>query len=158
MKTLLSFVLFVVISHPTPAKAAEAALLLDGYHLIQTALAKDEFPSVKDLSARYLSDLNEWLKDEKETHPQYKNVKKALEGATWLSGTQIEAEQRKHFAVLSEGIVSFIRLDTGLQAKYQLFFCPMVEGFAYWVQPKGEKINNPYMGLSMPMCGSKKPW
>lgn len=141
------------------AHAVLAADLMEGYHLVQTALAKDEFPAVKDLSAHYLTDISEWLKAEKETNPQYKNVQALYSGAESLAGTSLENEQRVRFGVLSQALVTFVRQDKALQAAYQLFYCPMVaNGYAYWVQPKGEKINNPYMGLSMPTCGSKKPW
>lgn len=140
------------------ANASSSEPLLDGYHTIQTALARDEFTSVKDLSARLLTEIDAWLKNEKEGTPQYQSITFLRKGTESLAGTDVEAEQRQHFGVFSEGMVGFIRQDPALKARYQLFFCPMVMGFAYWVQPMGEKINNPYMGLSMPKCGSKKPW
>lgn len=35
-----------------------------------------------------------------------------------------------------------------------VYFCPMFDGFAYWVQPK-RGIANPYMGGAMPACGEE---
>lgn len=132
--------------------------LLDAYHKIQTALAQDAFPEVKDQAGKMITPINAWLKEAEMLHVQRPDVNRMLEGATKLALNEVEAEQRLAFGTLSEGAVGFIRKDKPLQASYQLFFCPMVSTYAYWVQPKGEKIANPYMGTSMPMCGSKKPW
>ncbi len=66
------------------------------------------------------------------------------------------AHQREHFEMLSEDIYDLIKAFGDGQVMYS-FYCPMYdEGKgASWISETKE-IKNPYMGKSMPTCGTLK--
>ena len=110
-------------------------------------------------AAKSLGDLSlKWL-SENPDDPQAKSVATVRDGAKALVAASDIDEARIAFIKVSQGAIGVIRTDNGLMAKWQLFFCPMVaKKQGYWVQAKGEALSNPYMGSTMPGCGSKKPW
>lgn len=136
--------------------------LLDGYHTIQTAFAKDEF----DVAAKGSKDLvvlaEHWISEAGGEHPQLSNVKGIQKGAEAVVDATTEEEYRVNIGILSEGVVEFIRTDASeprLKSLWNLYRCPMAPAYKFWVQPKTEtKKMNLYMGLSMQQCGSLKPW
>jgi len=136
-----------------------------GYQNTRLNLANDKYLDTQGAAKALVGTLNHWLEDNSENHPQYTNVVKMRTGAVNITkvvlselGARGPAELRARFGALSEGMVLFIRKAPELQAAWQLFFCPMVTTYPYWIQANGEKLANPYMGLAMPNCGSKKPW
>ena len=64
---------------------------------------------------------------------------------------------RVHFAELSEVLVSLGSADPRLASGWNLFSCPMIDGFSQWFQ-RPEEIENPYMGARMRVCGVAEPW
>lgn len=62
------------------------------------------------------------------------------------------AAQRLAFADLSR--LAVLRISAAGAPKVIPYHCPMVSGYGYWVQAKSG-IANPYMGQSMPHCGSE---
>jgi hypothetical protein len=63
---------------------------------------------------------------------------------------------RKAFGKLSRPMVALVQADPALKKRFHVFECPMVTaGENQWVQPT-PTIQNPYMGKSMPTCGTKK--
>ncbi len=69
--------------------------------------------------------------------------------AAELAASKTLEEARGHFKAVSEETV---KLAAG-QAGYVVMTCPMAN--ADWVQ-KTTKVQNPYMGQSMPACGAIK--
>jgi len=66
------------------------------------------------------------------------------------------ASARKAFGKLSRPLVALVQADPALKKRLHVFECPMVTaGENQWIQPTAE-IQNPYMGKSMPTCGTKK--
>jgi len=64
---------------------------------------------------------------------------------------------RVPYAELSEALFQLAQIDPRLQEGWQVFFCPMAEGFPKWFQGS-EQIENPYMGQAMLACGSASDW
>jgi hypothetical protein len=68
------------------------------------------------------------------------------------SATGLDA-QREAFGALSALLIGRLAADPE-PPKIFAYYCPMFEGFAYWVQPK-PGLENPYMGTAMPTCGEQ---
>jgi Cu(I)/Ag(I) efflux system membrane fusion protein len=64
---------------------------------------------------------------------------------------------RDAFSPLSKALVTLTAAVPRLEKGRYLFECPMVDGFNLWIQEKPD-IENPYMGTSMPRCGSQVSW
>ena len=63
------------------------------------------------------------------------------------------AGRRKAFGELSRRFV--LRVAAASDLAPNVYVCPMVtDGYGYWLQP-ARGIGNPYMGPSMPRCGSE---
>lgn len=130
-----------------------------GYTAIQKALANDQYAKARNEATHLIQVIEEWQKTALAVEsPQGQAMALSLSGLKTLETSTGADLQRKSFSKVSEGFVRYIRLESTLQPKFQLFFCPMVTYYGYWVQPKGEQIANPYMGQAMPTCGSKRPW
>lgn len=136
--------------------------LLDGYHTIQSALAKNEFDIAEKGSRDLLVVAEHWISEAAGEHTQLSNVKKIHKGAQAVVDATTEEEYRVNIGILSEGVVEFIRTDASeprLKSLWNLYRCPMAPAYKFWVQPKTETQKmNPYMGLSMQQCGSPIPW
>ncbi len=74
-----------------------------------------------------------------------------------LAGSRGLEEARSSFGELSRYLVGLAAADPNLQAGWRIFECPMVKGFPKWFQ-RSDRIENPYMGESMPTCGSPTDW
>ena len=111
--------------------------VLKGYHRVSTELAADRYASAKEEAAK---------------------LSAVFEPAAALSRTENPTEQRRAYGPLSEAVVKLLKAEPALQPQWQAYFCPMAEVYGYWVQPKGEKMANPYMGLEMLTCGVRKKW
>lgn len=155
---LLAFTLFVIFDFKPTLGAPSTESILDGYHRLALALAHDDYKTTSQEAGGLVKETNTWLEKAGLTHAQRPHFAKVLEACSLIAATEKEVDQRLHFSTLSEGVVGYLRTETEIQKNYQLFFCPMVKTFAFWVQPKGEKIQNPYMGTQMLACGSKRPW
>ena len=134
------------------------AALLDGYRPVQVELTRDNYDGAKALVTPLAKSVQSWLEEKGTADAQTANVKVMAEGTDKMSGAHDIAELRSGFAVLSRGIVEFVRPSADLKAKWQLFFCPMAPEYGFWVQPMGEKLQNPYFGAEMLTCGTKKKW
>jgi Cu(I)/Ag(I) efflux system membrane fusion protein len=70
--------------------------------------------------------------------------------------TEIE-EARRRFGEVSLYLVALAGVDPRLQEGWNVFRCPMAEGFPKWFQ-RAPEIENPYMGTRMPQCGVVTEW
>ncbi len=160
MKTLVGSVFWVGVLTLSGAFASNVSVdaLLKAYSPISNALVEDELEGAQ-LAARSLSELaSQWLVENPDLMQKVEVEKIKTETAKVITSEDLD-EARIAFIKVSQGAVAIVQSDTALQAKWQLFFCPMVaKKQGYWIQPKGEEIANPYMGTAMPGCGGKKPW
>jgi len=133
--------------------------ILESYHDIQTALAKDLFDDARNAAKLLSKDAQHWLDDASATDPRRADIVKIHEGAKQILEAKPNDKQKMRdlFELVSTGVIGVIKADATLKSEWQLFYCPMVK--KYWTQPKSDpKMMNPYMGAAMPQCGSKKPW
>ena len=64
---------------------------------------------------------------------------------------------RLAFGEISRFLIALAAADPRLQQGWHVFRCPMAAGFKKWFQRTDTKAN-PYMGASMPTCGSASTW
>lgn len=118
-----------------PAKEDNA--VLDAYLKVSQALAADDLDSAKraatDLTTKAKAGGNEALANHASESAKSDSLEKA----------------REHFKMASS---EASKLAEG-QSGYYLMTCPMAK--ADWVQ-SNPKVSNPYLGKSMPNCGSVK--
>lgn len=138
---------------------AQAAASLDdvllGYRDVATALAKDDYADAAAKAAKLAPLADELSGAGGALAAHYKNVSV---GAKAMAGSTKEMELRSKMSVLSEGAVYLVKESPALQAKWQLYRCPMVSTFKFWIQPVGDKMANPYMGTEMLQCGTRRAW
>lgn len=136
--------------------------LLKAYRPLHVALTKDDADSARAVAKEVRAEAARWIDTKGTDHPQYARVSQIAAGAAALEATTDLKSARLAFCRVAEGIVELARSDEDLKAAWQLFFCSMTAeaGFPYgfWVQPKGERIANPYFGSEMLSCGMKKKW
>lgn len=138
--------------------AVSLSHLLNSYSSVQKPLVVDDLELVKS-GAKSLKELTaKWL-TENPSGTQVKTVTAINVNAEEIVAAEDLDEARIAFIKVSDAAIELIRSDSQLKLEWQLFFCPMVaKNRGYWVQTKGEKLANPYMGSQMPACGSKKTW
>ncbi len=140
----------LLLAELSPAQAAEpvgasvsvavAPDLLTRYDAIRVALVNDKLDGVtsgaRELAAASPGD------------PSLAAAASALAAAPDL------ATARVTFGEISRLLVLRFSATTPTP-KGVVYFCPMFQGYAWWIQPKSG-IANPYMGQSMPECGEEK--
>lgn len=121
----------------------EQKLFLTQYEGVRAALAADDLSAAQKAAAviaehaGHAADTNE-------------HAKAKADAATRLAKADDLAPAREAFKVLSK---QALHLADGQKGYYHAH-CPMVpNGGGDWVQTS-RKISNPYMGKSMPACGS----
>jgi len=135
MKKLLP--LLALLLALSPSRAATANPVLDASLVVSEALTNDNLDAAKKAATA--------LAETAKTSGQPVIATHAAEIAT---STSLD-EARVHFKAVSEVTV---KLAAG-QEGYYVLTCPMAN--ADWVQ-KTTKVQNPYMGQSMPECGAVK--
>lgn len=148
-----------------PAEVRDGlSAIVEQYMSISSALVNDEFGKVPQ-TANTLTGLISELRSDSELKRVDKNLQKIIQeiasAANSLAGPEGKepAKARKHFANLSRGLMKYVRgftPDLVADGKYHVFECSMAKdpfGYTYWLQ-KDPEIANPYMGQSMPGCGS----
>lgn len=130
---------------------------LDEYETVRLALAADKTAGVDgEALSRALREAAEVA--EAENH----NLSAVLDAGA-LSANALgkaggdPAGLRAIFSELSRSVVAVTAFDESFSGTRYLFECPMVDGFNQWLQPSPD-IDNPYMGLAMPRCGSQISW
>ena len=142
-------------SQATVTDGVKTPEILEAYHSIQTALAKDDFATARNEAIQLTSKLDKW----KEKGVDASAVKQIRMGAQAIADEANKDKIRRQFGVLSEGTVKLLQKSENWRNNWKLYHCPMAKGYKKWVQPTNEdKMMNPYMGASMQQCGSSKPW
>ena len=139
-------------------RAVSIGQILQVYATVHDPLVADNLKKAQDGAKTLGTFVSQWISENPNSAQKADvlNIEKA--GSTLAAAEDLD-DARKAFIQLSQGTIALIRADKSLQAKWQLFYCPMVaKNQGYWTQPLGEQLANPYMGGTMPGCGSKKPW
>lgn len=132
--------------------------VLNAYPLIHKSLVIDDVDASKAAAKSLQSLAAKWI-SENPSGVQLKNITAIGAGSEEIQSAEDLDEARIAFIKVSTAVIDLIRADAKLKLEWQLFFCPMVaKSKGFWVQPKAEKLANPYMGTAMPACGSKKTW
>jgi Cu(I)/Ag(I) efflux system membrane fusion protein len=64
---------------------------------------------------------------------------------------------RRAFGDLNRFLIALAAADPRLQQGWNVFRCPMAEGFRKWFQ-RSPSVENPYMGRAMQTCGGSTTW
>tara|TARA_B100000609_G_scaffold192032_2_gene181484 strand:- start:7394 stop:7771 length:378 start_codon:yes stop_codon:yes gene_type:complete len=117
------------------------------YEKVRKALATDQFTQTKNAATSLAKRIAGLKKQDKEALAAVYSASKKLSNAKDLK------QARLVFGELSRALMTFLtqyKEEAGLQA----YSCPMAKGYKKWFQAD-KKMANPYMGKSMPKCGSK---
>ena len=128
-----------VVAAPAPPSAVVSQDTLTQYDAIRAALATDKLDNAASLAAT--------LAAASTADPTLAAAATAIAQAPDATG------RRNAFGELSRLLLNRIGAESA-PPKVLVYFCPMWSGFAWWIQLKSG-ISNPYMGTSMPTCGSE---
>jgi hypothetical protein len=140
MKSLV--LIFVLCTAPLFASGYEQ--ILDQYFQVGASLTKDSLPDAQKAAQA----MNKSVPANDSAHQ--KELSDLAKQAQALSSAKDLTEARKVFADMT-GPMKQLTSSTKLEAHE--FYCPMVK--KSWLQ-KSDKVQNPYLGKSMPTCGEKK--
>ena len=136
--------------------AANIKGIVDHYLHVKNALANDnetEAASGAKMLSEILSkvDKSYFTPEQKKVYDQ--NEEDLKEHADHISKSKID-HQREHFVMMSEDVYNLVKAFGGGRTLYH-DHCPMANNNkgAMWISEIAE-IKNPYMGSSMPKCGS----
>ena len=135
---------------PTSASSDEQLrAIVNHYEAIRRKLLNDETSGIKD-EAEKIAALSS-----KSANPASAAIGQI---ASQLSGKAGDLEAvRLAFGELSQRLIEALANNSQLKEELHLFNCPMARGYGQWVQSDA-KLGNPYMGQSMPGCGSHAEW
>lgn len=131
------------------AKLRQAYLISDE---IRARLAVDTLEGVDALAADLLGQLPD---DLPEPADAWRDL--AAGAAARLAESSDMTKARDHYSELMRGLITIGSGSSALTEGFFVFVCPMTEGFGKWVQVSGQ-LHNPYMGKSMPGCGTPSTW
>ena len=136
----------------TPAPATHPAL--QAYYGVKNALVSDDSTHAQTDGATLLAALNDIDTTSLSTTDRVA-LGRLKTNAKHISGTIVLAHQRQHFVALSQDMITVTK-DAKLGKGY-VQFCPMANSGkgAVWLS-ETKPIKNPYLGRSMPGCGSVK--
>ncbi len=134
-----------------PVSEVEAA-----YFGLKDALTKDDASTASEKAKELFKAIDKVKMDKMSAaeHTVWMKLQQKLSyDAEHIKGTTELEHQREHFVALSKNMYELIKVFKSDQPVYYQH-CPMAnEGKgADWLSTE-EKINNPYMGKSMPTCG-----
>ncbi|MBZ0270908.1 efflux RND transporter periplasmic adaptor subunit [bacterium] len=140
------------------AAIKELGNLFAAYEAVRKDLANDNFANIAKHAKNALTSARAAGQNaDAAPHAVHQALDDAGETAARLGeATDIDAA-RAHFSDFSHALVRLAAIDTRLREGRNLFECPMVEGYGYWMQP-GDGTENPYMGSKMPTCGGEADW
>jgi Cu(I)/Ag(I) efflux system membrane fusion protein len=134
--------------------SAAVTAALPGYEKVRVALAGDRLPDATEAASNLAAALE---KAEGGNPAETSLLAGAGRAATAIAGAADLAPARQGFADLSRNLIGLIGRSPKIRGKLYLYFCPMAEGYARWVQTEKEP-GNPYMGTRMPRCANPVSW
>ena len=138
---------------PTDAIAA----LVDHYEYAREALVEDQAEAAVTAAAKVAKQAERaQTSASKKEKPLLADVAKQAKLLSTTSAKDMPAVRRA-FGELSRALIVLAIARPSLRSQLHIFRCPMAEGYKKWVQ-RTKKLANPYMGQSMPRCGSSSQW
>lgn len=148
----------IVIAQNTSANSLQ--IVFNDYINLKNALTMDNGDSTRVAAKFLFNDINKvntesLTADQKKSWSQYNE--KIRYDAEHMKGTSEIEHQREHFVSLSSNMFKLMKSVNVNSADIYYQFCPMANDGkgAYWLSEKSQ-IANPYLGKSMPTCGSTK--
>jgi hypothetical protein len=133
---------------------AQKRTALTHYEAIRAALSKDAVTAVgADAAAlaRAGRSVSQQAKGAEQQH--WAKLTDAAKNLADMPKADADAV-RKAFGDVSKHLLGALSKDAALAEGLHVFECPMAQGYQKWVQPS-PKLSNPYMGKSMPECGTR---
>ncbi len=141
----------------TPEQVAAFAPLLEDYERMRALLVQDKLEGLAPLSLS----INVRAVELVGTFPEAHKVRLQTLGTRAIELEKAAADTMKAtrlaFGELSREVVLLLASSESLRKGLHVFECGMADGYQKWVQPAAE-LDNPYMGQSMPTCGSSSSW
>lgn len=139
------------------AAAAEGealAAVLGPYETIREALVADQGAPVADAAAKLAAAAR--AAEASADEAQRGHLAAIATKADELSKVAADdlAAMRLAFGEVSKPLVALVESAPDQAEGVHVFECPMAAGYKRWVQ-RDAKLANPYMGQSMPACGSE---
>ena len=134
--------------------------VFSAYIKVKNALTTDNGDSVR-IAAKALFNIIDKVSMEKLSAEQHKVWMQYAKDLSYhsehMKGTDELEHQREHFMTLSTVMYKAMKALNVNTTEIYFQFCPMANDGkgAYWVSEQS-KISNPYMGKTMPICGSTK--
>jgi membrane fusion protein, copper/silver efflux system len=143
-----------------PELSGEALIRLKeamaAYEEVRAALAGDRLAAAAD-PARRLAKALDQAQDLVEEDPFREALAEGEGAADRLARARGLGKARDEFSAVSEVLVRMASCEPRLAAGWNLFECPMEEGFNRWMQTSTE-AENPYMGTAMLACAVDAQW
>lgn len=136
-----------------PSALTEKRAALASYERIRLSLAKDAIEKASADAAALERDARAVAEADLARSEVWASLAEAAKALHAMSKEDAEGV-RKSFGEVSKHLVSALSEDAEAAKGLHVFECPMAQGYEKWVQP-AEQISNPYMGKSMPECGSE---
>ncbi|WP_428263209.1 DUF3347 domain-containing protein [Haliangium sp.] len=131
--------------------------LVNRYDAVRALLVKDQGAEVAAAAKALHQATDAALRQaDPASRKQLEAIATQAEALAAVPATEL-ARMREHFGEISRPLVTLLESAPSLSEGYHVFECPMAEGYGRWVQVD-TKLANPYMGTSMPECGSEKQW
>lgn len=132
--------------------------VLESYYGVQKNLANDKLDGISDSGTALKITIEKSLA-QSSSKDESRLLKDLIPHLAELIAHKDLKSSRVTFGNISKLLVEYLKSHVEETQRVQLFFCPMFpQGYAFWVQPKGEKLTNPYWGHEMLTCGVKRPW
>tara|TARA_R110002094_G_scaffold75898_3_gene83072 strand:+ start:549 stop:1628 length:1080 start_codon:yes stop_codon:yes gene_type:complete len=139
------------------AEVAVVRRMLGAYEVIRGLLVRDQLAT----AIKHADDLEKLAKAAMSSGPE--RLKQPMSMLASAATTLKNADPgdgnavRRAFGESGRVLVDLLSKNSSMRKGYFVFDCPMAQGYRKWVQPS-DQIANPYMGQSMPKCGSKSMW
>lgn len=136
-----------------PSAAFQAAMqpLMAHYEAIRVALVKDEVEPATN-AAKELKGTVPMVK-EHASEAAAAQLDQIAEQAGALANAGDIDKMRLAYGEISRHIMAMMQTMPDMAKGYHVFECPMAKGYKMWLQTD-DNLANPYMGTSMPECGS----
>jgi Cu(I)/Ag(I) efflux system membrane fusion protein len=133
---------------------------VNSYYAIAAQLAKDDSSETDEVAKRFLEVASQLPVAQLQADSNLIKLTAALQqnmvkAAANMRSSSTLSEQRRQLQIISDLLFDLLRTTQYKGAKVYRLFCPMAfdNAGANWLSPS-PAVSNPYMGKSMPTCGS----
>lgn len=130
----------------------------EAYEQVRALLARDTLEGLEAQARALRTSLEEASRTPSAPPSEVSQcLAQALDAAGKLAESSDLESARRTFATVSMYLIGLASADPRLAEGWNIFTCPMAEGFPKWFQ-RTPQIANPYMGQRMPGCGNPSDW